>query len=89
MKVRRQHRFRQCLSCLPYLGFRFGAKVLLLQGCPGKIVDLSRKNRNLIENYFGRAGFVDLIPLKPRDSSQDGDGRREKAKYKSQLRTCC
>jgi hypothetical protein len=42
----------------------------------------------LIENYLGRAGFVDLIPVKPRESSQDGDGRREKTKYKGQFRTC-
>ena len=88
MKVCRQHCFRECLSCRPHLGVRFGGQVLLLQGCPGKIVDLSGKNCNLIENYLARAGFVDLISLIPRESSQDGDGRREKTKYKGQFRTC-
>jgi hypothetical protein len=88
MKVCRQHCFRQCLSCRPHLDFRFGGQVLLLQGCPRKIVDLSRKNCNLIENYLGRASLVDLNPLKPRESSQDGDGRRENTKYKGQFRAC-
>ena len=88
MKVCRQHCFRQCLSCRPHLGVRLGGQALLLQSCPSKIVDLSCKNCNLIENYLARAGFVDLISLIPRESSQDGDGRREKTEYKGQFRTC-
>ena len=63
MKVCRQHCFGQCVFCRPHLDLRFGSQVLLLQGGPCKIVDLSRKNCNLIENYLGRAGFVDLNPL--------------------------
>src|ERR1700732_1583843 len=88
MKVCRQHCFGQCVFCRPHLDLRFGSQVLLLQGCPRKIVDLSRKNCNLIENYLGRAGFVNLNPLKPRESSQDGDGRRQNTEYDGQFRTC-
>src|ERR1700693_388536 len=88
MKVCRQHCFGQCLPCCPHLDLGFGSQVLLLQGCPRKIVDLSRKNCDLIENYLGRAGFVDLNPLKPRESSQDGDGCRENTKYNGQFWTC-
>src|SRR6202035_3410641 len=86
MKVCRQHCFGQCVFCRPHLDLRFGSQVLLLQGCPRKIVDLSRKKCNLIEKYLGRAGFVDLDPLKPRESSQDGDGGRENTKYKGHFR---
>ena len=81
MKVCRQYCFRQCLSCRLHLGVGLGGQVLLLQGCQRKIVDLSRNNRNLIENYLGREGFVDLIPMKPRERSQEGDDSREKTKY--------
>ncbi len=87
MKVCRQHYCRHCLSCRPHLGVRFRGQVLLLQGCPRKIVDFSRTNCNLIENHLGGAGFVDLIPVKPRESNQDGDGRGEETKYKGQFRT--
>jgi len=78
--VCRQHCFRQCVSCGQHFGVRFWGQVLLLQDCQGKTVDLSRKNRNLIKNYLGGAHVVDLVPLKPRESSQDADGRREKTK---------
>ncbi len=76
-----QYRLRKRLSCRKHLGFCFRGEVLLLQGRQRKVVDLSRKTCNLIESYLGRSGLTDLIPLKPRESNQDGDGRREKTKY--------
>ncbi len=54
----------------PHLDVRLRGQLLLAQDCQCQIVDLSRANCNLIENDFGRAGFVDLILLKPGEGGQ-------------------
>src|SRR5580658_5005417 len=52
------------------------------------MVDLSCEHCYLIENDLGRAGFIDLISLKQRESRQNGDCRRKKTEYESHFGTC-
>jgi hypothetical protein len=42
----------------------------------------------LIENDLGRAGFIDLIPLQPTESSRNDDCRRKKTEYEGHFGTC-
>ena len=85
METCRQHYFRQRVPCRPHLTILFGGEILLLQGAPRKMVDLSGKHCYLIENDLGRAGFLDLIPVKPRETSENDDCRRKKSKYDCHL----
>ena len=80
MKMCHQHGLRQCVSCVEHLRLRFGSQVLLSQCGQRKIINLSRKDCYLIENYLPRAGFVRLSSMNPRESSQDDDRDREKTK---------
>ncbi len=74
------------MPCRPHLDFRFRVQVLRFQSGQRKVVDLAREDCDLIENHLGGAGFVYLIPLKPGETDQDGDGRREETKD-NQVRT--